>query len=354
MLWTLITLTCPECIMAMAFLDRFSARHNQKAMKRFAAEDGVDWSLTHAFFANMGGFAVHFPDSLKAPQELADISPQDIPNVEGKSSNSGSVNDRVVNRPPREHCSGFVNGPVGSINPSTPETSHAPLLTNDSLPYERSDLVKYPASALHAFSRTIAIKSQSIGDIDWSVNKTNRKRIIAALGREKTRDPRYDSLDCYFILQGDVWILDAAQLLLAREMGLIRTLPSFHEDQLKDQSKGDFLVKALALLQVTWLVLQVIVRCARHLPITQLEIFVLAFSGPTLLTYILLLSKPHDVKTSTNVRAERHPTPREIIVIARQGPSLSPFSTACIPDGAGHFCGKHGLSLTFLKRLPAS
>lgn len=47
--------------------------------------------------------------------------------------------------------------------------------------------------------------------------------------------------------QGSIWAPDARQLLLARKLGLISQLPSLTKDQLCDKSKGDALVKALAL-----------------------------------------------------------------------------------------------------------
>jgi len=53
--------------------------------------------------------------------------------------------------------------------------------------------------------------------------------------------------------------LDACQLMMARKFGVVETLPSMSEDDISDQSKGDFVVKLAAFYQVVYLVLQLIV-----------------------------------------------------------------------------------------------
>lgn len=56
-------------------------------------------------------------------------------------------------------------------------------------------------------------------------------------------------------LQRDRWILDANQLLLARQFGIIKRLPDLLEDEVSDRNKGDIVVKVIALGQVTWFVI---------------------------------------------------------------------------------------------------
>jgi hypothetical protein len=53
---------------------------------------------------------------------------------------------------------------------------------------------------------------------------------------------------------GDSWVLDAKQLLLAREFDIINRLPSTYSNELKDQSKGDALLKLAAMGQIIYLV----------------------------------------------------------------------------------------------------
>ncbi|KAH0579960.1 hypothetical protein H2248_002780 [Termitomyces sp. 'cryptogamus'] len=67
------------------------------------------------------------------------------------------------------------------------------------------------------------------------------------------------------------------------------------EDELKDRSKGDWFSKSLLLLQVTWFILQILVRRVQHLAITELEIATLAFAILNFATYIFWWNKPFDV-----------------------------------------------------------
>jgi hypothetical protein len=56
--WMLITIVAPEYIFGKALADLYAAIESKRRMQIFAKEDGVEWGLTHAFFANMGGFVL--------------------------------------------------------------------------------------------------------------------------------------------------------------------------------------------------------------------------------------------------------------------------------------------------------
>jgi hypothetical protein len=122
-------------------------------------------------------------------------------------------------------------------------------------------------------------------------------------------------------LQGNLWILDAAQLRLAREFGILEHLPKIPELDLEDQNKGDALVKALAVLQGLWLIVQLLVRWSRHLPSSQLELVAAAYAGCSMFTYALFWSKPKDVGQPRDFPAARYPTAEEILAIAMEGPT---------------------------------
>jgi hypothetical protein len=67
------------------------------------------------------------------------------------------------------------------------------------------------------------------------------------------------------------------------------------EKDIEDQSKADVLLRTLAVLQITWIILTVLVRGVTGLPLTQLEIATLAFSIFAILTYAANWWKPKDV-----------------------------------------------------------
>ncbi len=120
-------------------------------------------------------------------------------------------------------------------------------------------------------------------------------------------------------LQGSAWALDARQLLFAREMGIVKTLPSISEDELNDQSKGDFVAKGLAVAQVLYVIIQLIMRHAQKLPSSQLEVAVVSVAGFALVTYILIFKKLQGVNTPRYILAARYPTPEDILTIAEAG-----------------------------------
>jgi len=48
----------PEFILGKAIGDFFAAKSLRKKKEKYATEDKVEWSLSHSFFADMGGFRV--------------------------------------------------------------------------------------------------------------------------------------------------------------------------------------------------------------------------------------------------------------------------------------------------------
>ncbi|KAI1068921.1 hypothetical protein LB507_006154, partial [Fusarium sp. FIESC RH6] len=67
------------------------------------------------------------------------------------------------------------------------------------------------------------------------------------------------------------------------------------KDDIEDKSKADSFVKSIAVFQIAWLVLNVIARAIKKLPITQLEIATIAFALMAILTYATNWWKPKDV-----------------------------------------------------------
>ncbi|RAL61311.1 hypothetical protein DID88_009447 [Monilinia fructigena] len=56
--WMLATMIAPEMLLAKAWSDLDVARKQLKKFKAWAADDDVEWTLTHTLFANMGGFVI--------------------------------------------------------------------------------------------------------------------------------------------------------------------------------------------------------------------------------------------------------------------------------------------------------
>jgi hypothetical protein len=146
------------------------------------------------------------------------------------------------------------------------------------------------------------------------------------------------------VLCGDRWYLDANQLLLARELGIIGKLPRLSTDRVSDLNKEDIFVKLLAISQITWLCLQLSMRLLHGVPTTQLEIMTLGYALCSAMTYFLLFDRPKDVQTVFEIEAVRYPTPEEMSRIANIGPAIFSLfrTTVSLPNHSVHCNGDLG------------
>ncbi|XXG97637.1 hypothetical protein Hte_003944 [Hypoxylon texense] len=95
---------------------------------------------------------------------------------------------------------------------------------------------------------------------------------------------------------GPPFAINSAQLCVLMSKGLVTQLPDISEDEIKDKSKEDMLVKLLTLGQIGWITVDLIARKASGLSSTLLELAGLNFSICAILIYSLLLEKPKDIK----------------------------------------------------------
>jgi hypothetical protein len=62
--WMFVALVAPEWTLGQAVADLLSAQRSKAEMVKFVIEADNPWTLSHAFFANMGGFVVTFPKDM--------------------------------------------------------------------------------------------------------------------------------------------------------------------------------------------------------------------------------------------------------------------------------------------------
>lgn len=72
--------------------------------------------------------------------------------------------------------------------------------------------------------------------------------------------------------------------------------PLIEKNEIDDKSKGDAVSKGIALLQLTWFIIQIIVRATQGLAITELELTTAALAGLNSVMYFFWWSKPRDVQ----------------------------------------------------------
>jgi hypothetical protein len=117
-------------------------------------------------------------------------------------------------------------------------------------------------------------------------------------------------------------------------------MPEISKDEIEDQSKGDSLLKLLAVAKVSWQIVQLVARWSQHLASSQLEVVTVAYSFCTFCAYLLFLHKPQGVTTARIINASRHPDLEEMQELASRGPvyllGFARFSSYEIPGSALH------------------
>ncbi|KAL3429042.1 hypothetical protein BDV09DRAFT_190470 [Aspergillus tetrazonus] len=123
------------------------------------------------------------------------------------------------------------------------------------------------------FQKSQARYLQGLGVIPWKPFQPHMA--LASTARTDTHEvlgsKEYYKRKHIAPLHGNVWVLDSKQLALARGHGIISQFPHLEENEIKDRSKSDCLVRVFALMQVLWLLVQLIVRSVEGIPFAALE-----------------------------------------------------------------------------------
>ncbi|KAI0384421.1 hypothetical protein F5Y04DRAFT_229254 [Hypomontagnella monticulosa] len=357
-LWMLVNLLAPEWSMGKAWTDYLAVSSVQAGFNIKKNEDDVPWTRMHTYLANMGGFTIMFDEKTAPAPRPEDVPPANC--AEGDESNSATAVRITDNSGPgidsndlRQRYEPFTEGP-GETGAGAKEEKEE----QDDLPKEfRSRVINIALSS--SYRRNA---SPWVGKLQWDKDIANSRTVMEAINGvrlshfqdewEKRRvfDAFREWPANLRALEGDRWILDASQLLLARQLGVIKKLPALLEDDVSDRNKGDLVIKVIAIGQVAWFVIQLIVRLVWHIPTSQLEIMTFAFAICTAFTYFLLLEKPKDVEYSIVIRAARYATPWELARLAVVGPAIYGWyrSGINIPNNSIHAHRKYnGRTLHF-------
>lgn len=78
----IVTIFAPELLLGKAYSDFISARKHFAEYEKVRKEDGVEWTLSHTFLANMGGFTIVFDlDTLITENQVDKPSQEDASQV---------------------------------------------------------------------------------------------------------------------------------------------------------------------------------------------------------------------------------------------------------------------------------
>ncbi|KAL8399253.1 hypothetical protein RB596_007902 [Gaeumannomyces avenae] len=278
--WMVITLMAPELLLAFVFTASISVRQCTKKLQRLAEEDQVPWSTTHSWFANQGGFFIHFPPHLWDPPATESAT---------KSLRLGSDESAIELGSIEEQGLGFLNA-FGS-----------PLLRRRQKKHDRRReraISKYgslPGKPCDKFHKYVQEEARNI---------------------EQKDDEDFADHNLFHI--SDTWVVNPQQLLYLREQGIIQRLPNLEEEELQDRNKSNAIVKLLAITQVCWLATQLVTRAARGLPVATLEISAVAYITNSLVIYLLQWDSIKDLTVPVRLEASRPPTKKQFARVIRK------------------------------------
>lgn len=170
-------------------------------------------------------------------------------------------------------------------------TSETMQLLNDGT--SNSDLIK-PTISPELETSALELESQNLGGSCTFAHEDE----MSSNG-EKTRE--------FISMPTDIfrYSLKAPELCFLAKRGLIADFPCITEDEIRDRSKENALMKLLPMGQIIWLIVQLSVRRAAGLRSTQLEIATLSFGVCTFITYSFYLFKPKDIQEPVRLRLTR-------------------------------------------------
>ncbi|KAH9217272.1 hypothetical protein DL95DRAFT_362168 [Leptodontidium sp. 2 PMI_412] len=110
--------------------------------------------------------------------------------------------------------------------------------------------------------------------------------------------------------------LTALQLLRAKDFQLFKLLPPVSSQHLESMTNTDFLAKLIAVTQVIWLMIQLLVRHQNGILSSQMEIATLAFAACSIVTYVIHWDRPRGITTRYEIKATKAPKEDQILALA--------------------------------------
>lgn len=301
MLWTIVS---PEYLLWSATGDWAYARKLTELMGKKVEVEGASWSTTHSFFAGMRGFQYIFEGLDAGPKYIdAPVATQEVLNTRSQIS-------REINSPSHSVSEDYEKGPetlVSSTSVPFPQSNRKPKKVRQQMILNYLDARE---SSLSQRDHPNTILAQSA--LSWI-------RTEMLYGTLPYSGGVTAIIDSIVRLSGPTWTLDGAQLMLARQMGIISHFPTITNEEIEDRSSSDSLAKFLAVFQALWQIVQLLIRFANHMPSSQIEVVTVAFSLCAICVYGLYWYKPQDAKSPFVSKAARYATREEMLQLAYIG-----------------------------------
>lgn len=196
------------------------ARKSCQQMKDFVERDSIQWTLTHAYYANMGGFVlrVHLSSESKPADNETTHDPI------GGASPFQSLNSQERDQ---QIATSEQNAARDNLGQQLPSPSLEPIdedkttQQQSTQPSESAPQVTAPTPNTRPNMPQPLLSNKSLEKIEYAYPNAN-------------------------------------QLHELRRQGIIKRLPQVSVKKIEDKSKSDVFIKGTAIIQVLWLVIQVI------------------------------------------------------------------------------------------------
>jgi len=133
--------------------------------------------------------------------------------------------------------------------------------------------------------------------------------------------------------------LTATQIYKLRDKRVLLKLPHISEEELEDKSKSDSFVKTITIFQIIWATIQIIVRTARKLAISQLELAVIAFGACAVVIYLLYWSKPKSTSTTITILWYQDQIPKDVLELIKDRTTRLGLAFFLVDDDERVRCG---------------
>jgi len=237
--WMLTTLIAPEIVLGKALSDVAAAKITLKELQKFAKENGCQWSLTHSMFANMGGLVIRWGVGKQATE-------------------------------PKQ-----IDARTKTESDSTQPRQQEEFLEDISSTGDQDSQYLNPPNGL--------VDTQSLERESGQVIEMNK--IEAEIFATPATAPAYHN----------PVFLNTSIIFKLRKANLLPRLPCITVEEINDRSKTDSFLRLIAIVQIIWTIVQIITRGVKRLPISQLEVTVVAFAVCAIVIYALNWSKPKGV-----------------------------------------------------------
>lgn len=313
--WMCVMLAFPEYLTGISIANLFSAWANHPELQKIADIDDVPWSLTHTILTNIGGIAIQFIEpggnDDKYSKHLPQIGRGVLKSFTAPPSFRNDDSIQPINRWSLRPLASEVELGTFSRKDDTKTGSRSPDVPLDETPAFIHDFQTGQERALHG-----------LGEIPWKVSAAHLALAINArpITPWVQRNEKKYNAEQKAPLQGNIWILDSKQLILARQANVITKLPFLSKNAIADKSKIDGLLRIVALTQVLWFVAQLITRRVENLPSSALEISTVAFAACALIIYVTEWPKPKDIGVPFYVETDATVSPSTFTKIAEAAP----------------------------------